>query len=92
MERLFAWSWNVLSIFLSSQARNIDIEVGIFCSRTSFNNILYQTAKAFWVVLLAQKYPIVNDLIEFINVCVWCHNSPSHLCLHAGKGNCEGRK
>lgn len=30
---------------------------------------LPQTATAFWTVLLAPQYPIVTDIVEFVNVC-----------------------
>jgi hypothetical protein len=48
-------------------------------------------AKAFWAALLAQRYPIVNDFIEFINVRVWRRTSPFSLTIcFQDKGTVKG--
>jgi len=57
MERLLLWSSNVLSV-LSSQSRNIDIEVHLSAHLcTSHNDVVHQMAKAFWAALVSTKVP-----------------------------------
>lgn len=55
----------------SSSSKNIEMDVGHQYRRCSLQwvvDVFHQTAVAFWSVLLGPKYPLMRDVLDFINV------------------------
>lgn len=67
-------------------SRNLDMEVSrsshLICIASLFMRLL-QTSQAFWSVLLQPKFPIIEDLIEFINVSslIFCNCIPVFMII-----------